>query len=200
MNSLELLNRALFLRMDATMASPAWLIQLGLYAADELILALPLLLALTWLWGDGAARAQALKACAVAALALALSQGIGGVWPHPRPFVLGLGHTWLAHAADTSFPSDHMSAMTAVGLSFLWGGLRRRGAAVLLMAAATGWARVFVGVHFPLDIAGGVAVAALAYLGVTPLWWWLGTPVTAFAQRLYRRIFARPIARNWLRY
>jgi undecaprenyl-diphosphatase len=43
--------------------------------------------------------------------------------------------------------------------------LRRVGMAAAAAAALTGWARIYVGVHFPLDIVGGV-VLALAIAGV----------------------------------
>jgi undecaprenyl-diphosphatase len=45
------------------------------------------------------------------ALFLLINQVIILLWQHPRPFVIGLGHTYLAHAADSSFPSDHLTLL-----------------------------------------------------------------------------------------
>jgi undecaprenyl-diphosphatase len=58
---------------------------------------------------------------------------------------------------------------------------------------------VFLGVHFPLDMAGAVGVAAAAYGVVTPLWRALGASFTGLVERLYRYLLARPIAMGWIR-
>ena len=60
-------------------------------------------------------------------------------------------------------------------------------------------ARVFLGVHFPLDMAGAVAVAAIAYAIVSPLWRMAGGALIVLAERLYPTALARPIAAGWLR-
>ncbi len=44
---------------------------------------------------------------------------------------------------------------------------------MIASAAITGWARVYVGVHFPLDIAAGLLVA-VAVTGVISAVQWLG--------------------------
>lgn len=33
--------------------------------------------------------------------------------------MIGLGHTLITHAADSSFPSDHLTLLWAVAFSFL---------------------------------------------------------------------------------
>jgi undecaprenyl-diphosphatase len=60
------------------------------------------------------------------------------------------------------------------------------------------WARVFVGVHFPLDMVGAVAVAIVAFLLIAPLWRLLGASVTRSLVAVYRRLLAWPIGRGWL--
>src|SRR5262245_1652010 len=109
MGSIEAWNQALFLKINAGPATPAWLIDMAMGVADDLILAIPLLLLGLWLWGDEGRRSVALKSCLVTFVALGLNQLIGLVWQHPRPFALGLGHVYVPHAPDSSFPSDHMT-------------------------------------------------------------------------------------------
>jgi undecaprenyl-diphosphatase len=58
---------------------------------------------------------------------------------------------------------------------------------------------VFLGVHFPLDMIGAVAVTCVACVLVAPLWRLAGAWVTQSAVVLYRKLFARPIALGWLR-
>jgi membrane-associated phospholipid phosphatase len=48
---------------------------------------------------------------------LAINQAIGLVWQHPRPFMAGIGHAWISHATDSSFPSDHTTVSFGVALA-----------------------------------------------------------------------------------
>lgn len=100
MTQIEAFNRALFLHINGGDGTPAWLIQAAIGIADNLIYLIPLLLVGLWLWGDHARRSVAIKACLVALLGVAANQAIGALWSHPRPFMIGLGHAWMPHAAD----------------------------------------------------------------------------------------------------
>ena len=199
MNEIEAFSRALFLHINGGDDTPAWQVQAAIGMADYLIDLIPLLLLGLWLWGDHARRSVVIKACLVALLGVAANQIIGVVWPHPRPFMIGLSHAWIQHAADSSFPSDHMTVFAGVGLTLLFDGAAGWGTATLLTGLCVAWARVFLGVHFPLDMAGAVGVAAAAYGVVTPLWRALGASLTGLAERLYRYLLARPIAMGWIR-
>ncbi len=170
MHTLEALNQALFLTINATTSTPRWQIDVASFIADYVIYFVPLMLAALWLSGIRNNRATALRACCVVLLALGFNQVIGHAWLHPRPFMIGLGHTFIEHAPDSSFPA---------GL-------------------AVAWARVFVGVHYPLDMAGAVAIACVAHGVARPLWSLAGGAVTDRLIALYRKVLAWPIARGWL--
>ncbi len=199
MSDLDAWNQALFLRINGAPATPAWLIHSATGIAEDLIYLIPVLLLGFWLWGDTARRGVALKACLVTFGALALAQAIGAIWPHPRPFMLALGQLWMPHAPDPSFPSDHMTVFAGVALTLLLDGALWFGAAVLLLGVGVGWTRVFLGVHFPFDMLGGLGVAALAYALVTPVWRAMALPVTALLLKPYRLLLAKPIAFGWVR-
>lgn len=198
MDRIEALNRTAFLYFNAGVSTPAWQVHLATVIADDLILLIPLLLGGIWLWGNHAHRSRAVKACLVALLGVALNQAIGALWPHPRPFVIGLGHAWMTHAADASFPSDHITVFTGVGLTLLFDGAIEWGLLTLMVGLGVAWSRVFLGVHFPLDMAGAVVVASATYGVVSPFWRRLGTPCVSFAERGYRRLLARQIAAGWV--
>ncbi|SOF00169.1 PAP2 superfamily protein [Burkholderia sp. OK233] len=198
MNTLEAFNQALFLMINATLSTPAWQIDMARIIADYVIYLVPLSLIAIWLFGDERQREVAVHAFCVTLLALGLSQIIGLVWPHPRPFVIGIGHTFLEHAPDSSFPSDHGTVFASVALTLLLGGVRRYGVAILLSGLAVAWARVFVGVHFPLDMIGAVAVACVAFLLIAPLWRVGGAMLTRSLVTVYRKLLAWPIERGWL--
>jgi undecaprenyl-diphosphatase len=152
-----------------------------------------------WLWGDKAKRNLALKACLVTMVGVGLNQIIALVWYHPRPSMIGLGHTWLPHVADSSFPSDHVTVFSSIGLSLLLGGAVRSGLLTLIAGLVVAWSRVFLGVHFPMDMLGAIGVACLTYMAVVPVWRKLGDVLTQFMEWLYRKTMARPIERGWVR-
>lgn len=199
MQAFEPLNRALFLALDATPATPHWLVGIGIFIANYVIWLAPALLVYLWLTGDGPQRELAVRACCAGLLALGINQLIGMAWYHPRPFVIGLGHTFLAHAPDSSFPSDHVTLLSSLALTFFQGGKRRLGLLALAADLAVAWARVFVGVHFPFDMIGAVFVAGLAWALAWPCWNVAGPAATGALIALYRKLLALPIRRRWLR-
>ena len=49
--------------------------------------------------------------------------------------------------------------------------LRALGVPLLALAAATGWARIYVGVHFPLDIIAGLLLAGVIAAALALVQW-----------------------------
>jgi undecaprenyl-diphosphatase len=198
MNPLEAFNQTLFLMINATPSTPASLIRVARFIAEYGIYLVPLSLIAMWLSGDARRRETALHACCATMLALGINQMIGWLWPHPRPFVMGVGHTFLDHAPDSSFPSDHGTIFACIALTLLLNGVTRLGVVTLLAGLAMAWARVFVGVHFPLDMVGAVIVAGVAIFLLAPFWPWFGASVTRRLVVVYRKLLAAPIGRGWL--
>lgn len=109
----------------------------------------------------------AASAGAAGALALLLNGLLGQLWYHARPFVGHPHQTVLLvhHAPDNSFPSDHASV--AFGVAFaVFMIYRRFGLVLLLVAAAIAIDRIFVGVHYPVDVAASVLIGLAAALVV----------------------------------
>jgi undecaprenyl-diphosphatase len=82
----------------------------------------------------------------------------------PRPFVIAHTLPLIPHGADNGFPSDHtVLCMTVAGVL----ALRKQwiGGMLALCALLVGAARVLAGLHHPLDILGGIAIALLAVAG-----------------------------------
>jgi undecaprenyl-diphosphatase len=68
----------------------------------------------------------------------------------------------LVHCGSSpSFPSNHafnmFTAATILARFYSW----RAGLAAFTVAAAVGYSRVYVGVHYPLDVLGGAALGVL---------------------------------------
>lgn len=195
----ETLNRALFLQINAGPSTPPWLIGVARVVANDFIFLIPILLCGLWLRGRQDRRSVAVRAFLTAMTALGFNQIIGALWPHPRPFAIGLGHAFVAHVADSSFPSDHMTVFTAIGLSLLLGRQRLFGWGTLSLGIFVGWARVFLGLHFPFDMLGAVAVAVISYALLSPAWRLAGDRLLHIAECSYRRLFAWPVNRGWVR-
>jgi len=104
-----------------------WLLEVARAAAEWPVYFTALLLVALWVRGRPAARARLIAASAAVACALALNLLIGELWYQPRPFVLGLGDTFVTHAPDASFPSDRATLIWGFGFALLAGGLRRGG-------------------------------------------------------------------------
>lgn len=198
-NLLEALNQSLFISINARPDTPAGLIHLAQLVATVPLFLLPL--ALLWLWcrGDFVTRNALLRALLVMATGLALAQAIGLLWPTPRPFVMGLGHAWLTHAANASFPSDHMTLFAGAALSLLCDGVILAGSLLAVIGILVGLARVYLGIHFPLDLLGGCAVAAIGNTLVWMGWEHCGARCTQAAESIHRRCLAPLIRRGWIR-
>ena len=84
-----------------------------------------------------------------------------GIKHGDRPFVIALGHTLMHHDADASFPSDHLTFLWSVAFSLM---LHRprwiASIAFVLLGFPVAWARIYLGVHYPLDMVGAALVAS----------------------------------------
>jgi len=113
-------------------------------------------------------RKTALSAFYAAMAGIVMNQLISIVYYRPRPFVQGLGENLVKHSADSSFPSDHTVFMAGIAFALILTKERRvSGYLFLVLSLIGGVARVYVGVHFPLDIAGGVTVGLISALLVS---------------------------------
>lgn len=82
---------------------------------------------------------------------------------HPRPFMENMGTTLIQHAPETSFPSDHTTFMLSIAMMLLFASSTRFiGIILVIIGLFGGLARVFCGIHFPMDILGSLVVSFFA--------------------------------------
>lgn len=195
---MEAFNHTLFLWINATDPGTVSLL-LGRLLANGLVWLFPLYVVLNWLRTDAAGRDALLQGVLAACLAMLISWTIGQLWPHPRPFVIDLGQQHLPHKPTASFPSNHLSFIWALCAGMALHPCRRKIAAWLALAGLlVAWARIWMGLHFPLDMLGA-ALTGVVSAGLTaPLRhafvpWLRG----GIMEPIYRLIFAWPIRRGW---
>lgn len=194
------LNETLFLLLNASAHPDALLLAIAKSFADYVIWLVPLTLVAGWLSGGHTTRKLMLEATASGLAGLLINQAIGLVWQHPRPFMIGLGHQLVPHVADSSFPSDHLTLLWAVAFSFLIHKRPRSAGIVLaLLGLPVAWARIYLGVHFPLDMVGAALVAGVSAGLCFREELWFGGPIFDWASAAYRLFFARLIRRGWVR-
>jgi len=169
------LDHLLFLWINATPDTPAWLMALARWLSTDLPAVAVLALLPLALFGP-ATRRQVLGVGMAMALAWLAVRGIRETVHVARPFELELGRQWLAHGASSSFPSFHAAvagawaaglAMFALHRPRLW--LTMAGGVALAIA----WSRVFLGLHFVSDIAVGLLLGAACALTARQGFAWL---------------------------
>lgn len=104
----------------------------------------------------------------------------------PRPFSTQEVHLLLYRPSDSSLPSNP----AAIGFTFaavIWQRNRNLGAVMGLLASLFAMARVYCGVHYPLDVVSGALVGVFAaYL--TPRAERLLSPLSTLIIKLARRL------------
>lgn len=178
-------NTALFLSLNAANKPDAMWQGLAEALAIAPVLLVPSLLACLWVWGPPARRAALLATGGGVFVGQGINMLLGLMWFEPRPFMVGVGHTWLEHVADNGFPSDHATLAWSLGLGlWLTGGSHRWGMAACLVGVAAAWARIYLGVHFPLDVLAsiptGLLAAAFARAALPPVRRWVLPTVERF--------------------
>ena len=105
-------------------------------------------------------RRAATRGLAAASAAWVAGQGLKRLFLRPRPYEAGLPRMMLRIGAPngTSWPSSHPAVLVAfvtVAARELDAGRGTR-IALDLLAGAVGVSRVYLGVHYPSDVAGGL--------------------------------------------
>ena len=116
-----------------------------------------------------ALRRTAIDIVTMTVIDMLLSFVIGYLYPEARPFVGHNVNQLIQHAPNSSFPSNHALGTMAIALGLI-APYRTCGIVFVCLAMLVGISRVYVGVHYPIDILGGFALALLINACYRNLW------------------------------
>ena len=197
--TLSELNLSLFSWINASPEASNTSIHFAIFIANDLLYCMILLFAWFWLRGNYDTKKQILKAFIFTSIAILISQCISHVYYHPRPFVMEVGRTLIYHAPNGSFPSDHMLIFSTIAFSYLFSAQRKLGIFLLVMAWLVAWSRVYLGVHFPLDMLGAFLLAfALNFFGLK-LWNLYKEKIMQWALTLHFYLFKPLIQKGYIK-
>ncbi len=195
---MEQLNHQLFLLINATPESPEWLIQFADFIAVYAINIITVVLLIGWLWLPQ--RKLVLKIIIALAIAVLTAKMLPSIYPHSRPFVEHIGHQFLNHSATPSFPSSHGTIAFTFALAFILWGRISQAVAFFSLALMIAWARVYLGVHWPLDMLAALLVSLLSCAITQYIWSRVGRVILVKSARFYRYLFGISIKKNGVKY
>ncbi|MBS4204520.1 undecaprenyl-diphosphatase [Lederbergia citrea] len=119
-----------------------------------------------WLWFTKSGnkdnnRQIVLFALTITVIALGLNKLIEMMYFRPRPFVDHAVNLLSEKTSlDPSFPSNHSAGSFALAFALFWK-RRKIGGIFLVFAVLMALSRIFIGVHYPLDVTAGATIALL---------------------------------------
>ncbi|MFP3029130.1 MAG: phosphatase PAP2 family protein [Arsenophonus sp.] len=169
------INLSLFSFINATPIISIGTLTLAKFLAKRLILIFPLITIACWLCGSSKnlirQRVFVCKTAFAVIISLAISGFIGVIFPQERPFMLGMiGKHFLVHDPTPSFPSNHATIAFTFAFSFFFWLKKWVGVLLFIPAFIIAWMRIFLGVHWPLDMAGAFLIAIMA-CGISQIIW-----------------------------
>lgn len=142
------------------LAGPPFLDAIMKFAAVALAWILPVTLLSLWFATEDTKRESVFIFVAIV-VSLLLSYGMGLFHSHPAPYMSQ--QTLLSGAPENSFPSQHTTVIFAFTWPFFYFGRWRIGIAALCLATVLGISRVYVGLHYPIDIVGGIVASLVGF-------------------------------------
>lgn len=153
---------SLFSAIQSITGNPA-LDNFMVVSAEYLVLLVPVSLVYLWFFRrDGNGRSDSFFSFFTVLLGLVVSYVMGMLYSHGTPYMQGF-ETILTEAAENSFPSQHTTVIFSLVWPLAYRKRKKLAGVVGTAAMLTGFARTYTGLHFPLDILGGVGTSLIGF-------------------------------------
>src|SRR5690606_28372738 len=86
-----------------------------------------------------------------------------------------------------------------IALSCYFSSQRDLGRILIWTAWLVAWSRVYVGVHFPMDMLAAFLIAITVNLAGLPLWWKYQDKLMQFILTIHQSLFAPLIRMGWIK-
>ncbi|MGE8202970.1 undecaprenyl-diphosphatase [Heyndrickxia sp. NPDC080065] len=150
-----------------------------IFFAEYMLYFLFLVLVFHWFTRRTKNRMMVIQAVIATVVAEVLGKIAGHFYSHNQPFaVLPHVNKLIDHAIDNSFPSDHSIVFFSICVS-VWLVRKKEWWLWLILAPCVAISRVWVGVHYPVDVLTGALLGIISALFV----YWL-VPKLAFIKQL----------------
>jgi undecaprenyl-diphosphatase len=148
--------------------------------ANDYFAVITVSLVLVWLWfaaRDSTQREKNQRIVLLAMVTIGIASALMALSNHfyfrTRPFNSlppGSVNLLFYRPTDSSFPSNYAAVLFALAIAVFVKN-RKYGAWLLVLAVISGFGRIYIGIHYPLDILGGAAVGLVAtFISVGIMW------------------------------
>jgi undecaprenyl-diphosphatase len=154
-------------------------------------------LVLVWMWfaaHDPALRERNQRTVLFAMVSIGIASALMVLINHyyfrTRPFITlppGSVNLLFYPPTDSSFPSNFAAVIFALAIAVFIKN-RKYGSWLLALAVVSGFGRIYIGIHYPLDILGGAGVALVACL-ISLVIMWIIRPLTDLVLKIVRVLY-----------
>jgi len=187
--SIESLNLDLFSLLNVPQQASPVIMHYAIFIARDLVYLLLGCFTLFWFYANKNSKALILKAFIFCCITLSISELMSYLVQTPRPFVMHVGQTLIAHEATGSFPSNHMTIFSSIAFAYYFSARRDIGKLLLAVAWLVAWSRIYVGVHFPIDMVGAFILSWMVNLAGLKLWNHYQEKLMSWVMWIYQKLF-----------
>lgn len=157
------------------------------FASSYAVPVFAIVLLVMWFFGNEFMKKTVVYSTVSGVFGIIINFLIAKIYYEPRPFVTHDDiNVLIEHAADASFPSDHTTGALALAFAIV---LRNKKIGIIMMifAILTGFSRIYIGNHYPLDVLAGIVIGIGVAFGVNKMPF-LVNPIANFIIAIYNRI------------